>query len=94
MSKYIVIAIVIGIYIFSCIYNEGCIKPQVIEAHMNNCNLLKVEESCSWLKRNNIRQGYTFDSSKAVDACVTSKNLSNYLVKVVSKNKVGSEPNR
>ncbi len=91
ITLFIVAAVVIGIlYYFKPIYNEGCMEPQVIDSHIKNCELLGVKDSCSWLDSNNVPKGYTFDSAKAAKACVTSENLSNYLMKVVSKNKVGN----
>jgi hypothetical protein len=90
ITVFIVAAVVIIIYYFEPIFNKHCMEPQVIDGHFKNCELLGVEKSCSWLEHNNIPEGYTFDLAKAAEACVTSENLSNFLVEVVSKNKVGN----
>jgi hypothetical protein len=82
-------ALLAGLYILILYFNDNCMEPQVIEAHIYNCDLLNSKESCSWLKENNILKGYKLDKTKVQEACLSSSNLANHLVKVASKGKVG-----
>lgn len=84
-----VAVLLVGLYILIPYFNDNCMEPQVIEAHIYNCDLLNVKESCAWLKSKNIPKGYELDMAKAKEACLNSRNLANYLVHVASKGKIG-----
>ncbi|WP_417559748.1 hypothetical protein [Marinomonas sp.] len=56
---------------------------------MSNCDLLNSKKSCAWLEENNIPIGHKLDKAKIQEACLKSSNLSNYLVVVASKGKIG-----
>ena len=90
LTFFIVAALCVGIYFLAPIFNDNCLKPQVVKTHIYNCSMLKVEGSCTWLKSEGVPNGYEIDVDKVGKACVTSSNIANYLVKVATKNKVGN----
>lgn len=84
-----VAALLVALFILILYFNKSCMKPQLIESHLLNCDLLNIGESCTWLRDNNIPKGYELDIAKVQKACLNSSNLANYLVKVASKGKIG-----
>lgn len=72
-------------------FNDKCLKPQFVEAHLKNCNLLSVEDSCLWLKDNAVYEDYGVDKSAVVKACNNSREITELLVKYASKGKIGGE---
>jgi hypothetical protein len=90
LTIFTVAAIFVGVYYLAPIFNNNCLKPQVIQTHIYNCSMLNVKQSCAWLKNERVPDGYVVDVDKIGGACVTSSSIANYLVRVATKNKVGN----
>ncbi|WP_207284519.1 hypothetical protein [Pseudomonas sp. FW300-N2A2] len=89
LNGVIVIVVVVGMCLLIPYFNNECLKPQVVEAHLENCNLLGVKDSCVWLKDNGVPEEFKVDKSNVEQSCINSKDIADFLVGVSSKGKIG-----
>ena len=82
------VAVIIGVWYLEPILNEGCLEPQAIEAHIKNCHMLKVKESCEWLDSKGIPKDHEIDFGARDQACYTASELSDFLLETTTQGKV------